>query len=154
MSFTPRCLTRPTSVLGDSVQPFLIGEGSAPLARLAMVAPAMASESGLSVGRTAWRKRRLEPGQTDSAHPKTPKSQQAGDPEPRFGPKGGFDATAAINLTSTWCNSICLHAPAHRPVAPRNESTPLACTCSFFPHAQTRCRNTHTHNSRRWLTGV
>ena len=54
------------------------------------------SESGLSVGRTARRKRRAEPAAADQSPSKAARAPPAGGTEPRFGPKGNLEATAAI----------------------------------------------------------
>ena len=53
------------------------------------------SESGLSVGRSARRKRRMEPA-ADKSPSKAARAAPAGGTEPRFGPKANLEATAAI----------------------------------------------------------
>jgi len=57
------------------------------------------SEGGLSVGRTARRKRRMDPAADSVA--KAARPAPAGGTEPRFGPKGNVEATAAIRYILT-----------------------------------------------------
>ena len=62
----------------------------------------MASESGLSVGRNARRKRRLDAAPTEGGQASCPKAAKAADCASegaeglRFGPKGSMEATVAI----------------------------------------------------------